>query len=291
MGEIVEKESTFTLPNKTVKVKFINRKRGMASGKWVTPDHAISGGMLNTATKSIPTPLQKNNTLANVLTNEEKKFLEGPEGLNMNLSVYSNSKFWEERKVILRKGDNILDLSDPIDYIDYKILLANKSLIAPSWEDRNKKLTYWFAIVEDGEEEKLNRKVFNYKKKAFKLYSKIEDNKDILRGIIKIINKKPISKQTRLDFLQGEVEKIIDNTPEKFVSLVEDSNYETKILLSHAEDAGVVIVQNKRYMTSDGIELAYDGELASFDNAVKYLSDPANKELLDIIKVKVKKSN
>lgn len=284
-----EEKNTFTLPNKKVKVNFIDRKRGMASGKWVTPDHAISGGMLRNATKKIPVPMQKNGTLSNVLTKEEKEFLEGPEGLNMNLSVYSNKEFWQNRFVTLRKGENILDLSDPIDYVDYKILLGNPDLIAPNLESKDNKLTYWFVVVEEGEESKIEKEKFNYKKEAFKLYSQIENSADILRGILKLINKKPISASTELWWLQKEVEKIVDNEPQKFVSLLKDDFYETKILISHAEDAGVIIVQNRRYMTSDGIELCEQDEIASFDNAVKYLSKPENQELIDIIKAKVNK--
>jgi len=283
-----KKNSTFTLPNKRVNVKFINRKRGMASGSWVGKDHVIAGGMLKTAHKKLSVPLKRNNTLSNVLTNDEKAYLE--DQLNIDLSVYSNQKFWEERYVRLQKGDNYLDLNNPIDYIDYKILLGNPKFVAKSWEDRNNDLNYWFAIVEEGEENKLQKVAFNYKKKAFRLYSEIEDNKEVLRGIIKLINKKPISKETKLDWLQGEVEKIIDSDPQKFVSLIEDSNYQTKILLSHAEDAGIVVKQNRRYMTSDGIELANEGEVASFDNAVRYLSQPINQELVDIIKAKLNKA-
>jgi hypothetical protein len=74
-----EKEVTFTLPDKKVKVKFIDRKRGMAAGSWVTKDHAIAGGMLATSTKKIPVPMLKNGSLANVLTTAEKTYLEGPE--------------------------------------------------------------------------------------------------------------------------------------------------------------------------------------------------------------------
>ena len=285
-----EEKTAFTLPNRKIKVQFINRKRGMASGSWVTPDHAIAGGMLSTSTKKIPAPLMKNGTIANVLTKQEKEYLEGEDGLNTNLSVYSNKEFWETRSVTLRKGDNILDLSDPIDYIDYKILLANKDLISPNLKDKDKKLTYWFAIVEENEEFEITKSSFNYKKKAFKLYSTIEDSKDILRGVIKLIDRKPISSSTKLDWLQNRIEQIIDTTPQKFTSLLEDSNYETKILLSHAEDAGVVITHNRKYMTADGIELCEEDEIASFDNAVVYLSKPTNQELVDIIKIKTEKS-
>jgi len=285
------KSKEFTLPSKTVKVKFISRKRGMANGSWVTEDHAISGGMLPKSTKKLCAPIMKNGMIANVLTKEEKDFLEGPNGVNHDLSVYTNRNFWNERFVRLEKGITLLDLSNPIDYIDYKILLSNKDYVAPSWSDRNNKLTYWFAIVEDGEEQKINKKTFNYKKKAFRMYSELEDNGTILRGIIKTILKKPLAKNTDIEFLQSQVEKIVDETPEKFVSLLEDSNYETKLLISSAEDAGIIIVQNKRYMTADGIELAQEGEIASYTNAVKYLANPLNQELVDILKVKIDKAD
>lgn len=285
-----KKDTKFTLPNKTVKVKFINRKRGMANGSWVTKDHAITGGMLTNSTKKIPAPMLKNGSIANVLTDEEKEFLESSSGLNHSLSVYANREFWSNRFVKLTKGVNLLNLNDPIDYVDYKILLANKDYIAPNWESRNNRLTYWFAIVEDGEEQTINRKQFNYKKEAFKMYSELEDNSNILRGIVKTILKKPLAKSTDIRFLQDQVEKIIDKSPEKFVSLLKDSNYDTKMLISDAEDAGVIITQNKRYMTADGIELAQEGEIASYSNAVRYLANPLNQELVDIIKVKIDKT-
>lgn len=285
----METTEQFTLPNKQVNVRYIKRKKGMAAGSWVTEDHAISGGMLNKAFKGFPAPLLKNGSIANVLTDAEKEFLE--DLMNVNLSVYKNKEFWETRQVRLLKGDNRLDLSNPIDYIDYKILLANKDKIAPSLKEKDNKLTYMFVIIDENEEADLTKEAFNYKKEAFKLYSKVEDNKQILRGIVKIINKKPLSENTTMKWLNQQVENIIDSQPEKFVSLLQDSLYETKILLSDAEDAGVVVTQNRRYMTSDGIELCYEGELASYDNTIKYLSDPLNQELVDIIKAKILKSN
>ena len=121
MGKIKEKENTFTLPNKKVHVKFINRKRGMAAGSWVTKDHAISGGMLERSMKKIYTPILKSGAIKNVLTSEEKNYLEQDDVLGIKLSVYANKKFWEEKYVKLMKSGTTLDLSDPLDYIYYKI--------------------------------------------------------------------------------------------------------------------------------------------------------------------------
>ena len=67
-------KNTFTLPQKQVVVKYIKRKKGMASN--VSEDHVISGGMLSGSFKKYQTPLLKNGSLANVLTREEKTYLE-----------------------------------------------------------------------------------------------------------------------------------------------------------------------------------------------------------------------
>jgi hypothetical protein len=285
--EVLEK--SFVLPKKTVTVRYINRKKGMAAD--VKDDHVIAGGMLNGAFKRICTPLMKNGSIMNVLTKEEKDYLENPStGLGTSLSVYSNRKFWSERYVLLFKGDNLLQLENPIDYIDYKILLANTDLIAPSLKHKDHKMTYMFVVIDEDEEREIEKNTFNYKKQAFKLYSQVENNADILRGIIKMVNKKPVSDKSTIEWLRQEVEKIVDKTPKLFVELIEDSNYEYKIFLSQAEDAGVVIKQNQRYMTTDGIELSEQGEVASFENAVKYIADPKNSELVDILKIKIDKS-
>ena len=64
------------------------------------------------------------------------------------MSMYKKeNNFWSDaypngiNSVTLHKQDNYFDLSNPVDYIKYKILLANKNLIAPSLqvlEDRPK---------------------------------------------------------------------------------------------------------------------------------------------------------
>ena len=79
-------------------------------------------------------------------------------GLEYNaLSIYKKvDNYWENNMVRLTKQDNILDLSDPEQYIKYKILLANKNFIAPSLEILTDypKATYQFVIIAEGEETK-----------------------------------------------------------------------------------------------------------------------------------------
>ena len=84
MGEVLENK--FTLPKNKVTVKYIKRKKGMASN--VSEDHVISGGMLSGSVKRYCTPMLRNGSLANVLTKDEKDYLENLTGLK--LSIYED---------------------------------------------------------------------------------------------------------------------------------------------------------------------------------------------------------
>lgn len=111
------------------------------SGIWGNnPKHILSGGMAEGATRTFTVPRLSSGMFVNVLTDKEKAFLEEVMGLEYNaLSVYKKeNNFWDDSNeggintVRLTKQDNYLNLSDPEDYIRYKILLANKNFIAPS---------------------------------------------------------------------------------------------------------------------------------------------------------------
>lgn len=275
-------ENNFTLPNEVVIVKYIKRKKGMASGSHIGEDHVISGGMLDGSIKKFQAPLLKNGSIANVLTNEEKVFLENMTGLD--LSVYKD--FWYDHFVTLFKQDNRFDLSNPMDYISYKVLLANKNEIAPSWSERNKKLTYDFAITKEYDELNEDKKSFDSKLEAYKLYGKIEDDQDKLIGVLNILTNKPIASDTSLKWLQLEVQKILDKKPESFLNAVNDTSLETKILLNKAIINGYVKIKGNKYSTEDGLDLCENGQIATFENAVKYLNNPKNQNVRDLIEAK-----
>lgn len=279
-------KSKFTLPNEKVIVKFIRRNRGMAAN--VDKNHVISGGMLVNSTKKFQAPLQRNGSIANVLTEDEKQYLEEVTGLN--LSVYGD--FWKRHFVTLVKEDagNVFDLSNPLDYISYAILRSlHKHEIAPSWADRNKNLTYQFAITREHEEMLESKNKYDSKKEAFKMYGKIEDNKNMLLGVLKLLSNKPISKDSKLEWLQHEVENFVDKEPLKFTKLLKDSSLETKLLINEALEKQVIVKKANKYSTADGLDLCNAGEIATFENAVAYLEEPINQEVRSIIEAKVLK--
>lgn len=284
MGETLKKEVSFTLPDEKVTVKYIKRKKGMASN--VNDDHVISGGMLSGSIKKFQAPLLKNGSIANVLTKDEKAVLEDLTGID--LSVYGD--FWTTHFVSLFKDDNLLDLSNPLDYISYKILYYLKDDVAKTWSERNEKQTYQFVMVTGDEEMSEKKAGFDNKKEAFKLYGKIEDDKEKLIGILGLLTNKPISQDTTLKWLQTKVEEFIDTKPSAFVDLIKDKALDTKLLLSTAVDKGVVVKRGNKYSSVDGLELCENGQLPTFDNAIAYLDNVKHQDVRSLIEAKVLKT-
>lgn len=274
-----KKESTFKLPKEKVEVKFIKRKKGMAAN--VEDNHVIAGGMLENAVKKICAPALRSGVTSNILSEEEKEYLERQTGLK--LSAYSD--YWHTKYVNLYKqsSKNILNLDVPSDYIAYKILLANKDDVASDWESRNKKQTYQFAITRDDEVEYEDKKKLDVVKEAWREYGKIENNREMLLGVISVIQDRQISEDSKLEWIQGQVEKKVNDDPKRFLALVKDPTFETQALVKKAINKKVLVTKNKQIYTEDGIKLAGKGEIASFTKAVKFLIDPKNQEIKDLI--------
>jgi hypothetical protein len=277
--------SNFTLPNEVIIVKFIPRKKGMAAN--VPENHVIAGGMMSKAKVKYAAPIQRNGAIANILTLEEKTFLEEKTGLN--LSVYAD--FFKNFYVSLFKDDasNKFNLWDPLDFIAYKILSVCPE-VAPDWEARKLNPEFRFAITREGEVQDEKKKALDVKKEAFKAYGKIEDDKEKVLSVLKLLTNKAIATTSKIGWLQGQVEIIIDENPEKFLSVVQDPHFETKALLNRGVESKVVIKEGNQYVTNDGLQLCEPGSVSTFANAVKYLDDDKNQELRLLIEARIDKA-
>ncbi len=283
-GEV--ENSEFTLPNKTILVKFIPRANPMVNSNVL--NHIAEGGMLEGAVCRYSAPLQKNGTVKNVLTTVEKEALEAITGFN--LSVYGD--FWKTFRVALYKNKlgNPFDLSNPVDYISYKLLQSYSTTeIAPSWSDKDKYISYKFAITEEDELVTNKKKSFNIKRDAYKAYAKIESDDEKVLGILKLLVNAPISKNTSPKVLRDKLEDIIDNEPQKFLSVVNDNGLDTKMLLLKGVEKGYIVKTGNRYTTKDGLELCEAGEIPLFANAVKYLDANKNQDVRSLIEAKINK--
>ena len=291
-----KKELINCLRNERVIVRFIPKETAMVHNK----NHILYGGMADNATRSFVVPrLNSTGMYVNVLTNEEKDYLEYAMGLEENaLSIYRrNDNFWDDSnergigRVVLHKQDNYLDLSNPSDYIKYKILLANKDKIAPSHqelEDRPK-ATYEFEILSEGDETKSNLSKMDAQMQCYYEFGNVRDNRDTLKTIVELIEKRPTAPQTKLDFLQVKIKNYIEKDPRGFLKIITDKLLPAKVLIKKGIEKGVISWRNNLYYwKSDGSPLCEMGEESTLSNAAKYLTNPKYQELKFTLEAKVK---
>ena len=282
------------LRNERVIVRYVPRSNSLLTN----PKHILYGGMAEGAKKTYVVPRLSSGTFVNVLTKAEKAFLEEYMGLEYNaLSVFNkNNNFWDDSNeegissVTLLKQDNILNLSDPEDYIRYKILLANKDYIAPSLQELQDrpKPTYQFVIISTGDETKMAKKNMSATMQCYKEFGKIEDNIDILRLIIETIDGRPIASNTKLDFLQTRANDLIQADSKLFLKVISDPMLSTKVLIRKSIDKGYIIRRGNYHYIKDGnLPLCEVNEEPTLNMAAKFLNLPKNQEIKFSLEAKV----
>lgn len=283
------------LRNERICVKHIPKQSGMITNH----KHVLYGGMAETAKRTFTVPLLKSGAFADVLTKKEKDFLEHILGLEANaMSVYkTNNNFWSTANtngisdVTLFKQDNFFDLSDPTDYIKYKILLANKDFIAPSLQalQDQPKATYEFVIISDTEKTKIATSKMSYKKQCYKELGKVEDNIDIMRLIIETIDGRPTAKSTKLDVLQTKADDLIQANAGLFLKVITDPLLSTKVLIKKAVEAGIIANRgNYLYLRDGNLPLCNDGQDPTLNIAAAFLNEPKHQDLKFTIEAKLK---
>lgn len=285
----VEDSLVNCLRNEKITVQLVNK----VGGKITDKKHLAFGGMMESAIRVFTVPILSSGSFKNVLTNEEKAYLEHIMGLEENALSIHNKKdnFWKNFTVQLTKRDNILDLSDPEDYIRYKVLLANKDLIAPSMEElkRAPKRSYQFVIVSEGDTYSDTKNKMKDTFKCFEEFGKIKEDFDKLKCILETLDGRTIAENSKIEFLQNKIYDIIQSKPKLFLSTVTDNMLDTKILIRKAVEAGIIIKRGDGYyMKEDRTPLCGNNEDPTITVAAKYLSLPKNQELKFSIEAKLK---
>lgn len=290
-------EVTNCLRNEKIIVRFLARQKNGITD----PNHVLFGGRSSRSKIKFPVPMLRSGIYADVLTKNEKAFLEEYMNLEYNaLSIYNKKEnnFWSDANpqgigvVELTKGDNYFDLSNPRDYIKYKILLAWPNIIASSLQELQDrpKATYEFVIVNDEDASKAANTKVTLKAQAYKEFGKIENDFDKMRIIIETIDGKPVAASSKLEYLQGKIGDIIESNTKMFLSTAKDPLLDNKILLKKAIEAGVVANRSGLLFLREGnMPLCNNGEDSTLSVAAKYLSLPKNQELKFSIEAKINK--
>ncbi len=291
----IEKTPVNCLRNERLIVRHIPKEGGIVTN----PKHILYGGMAENSIVSYVVPRLSSGMFINVLTDSEKSFLEEIMGLEYNaLSIYKKvDNFWDDSndngisKVRLTKQDNYLNLSDPEDYIRYKILLANKDFIAPSLQSLQDtpKATYKFVIISENEETKTAKDNMSVTMRCYKEFGKIETDIDMLRSIIEIIDGRPTSPSAKLEFLQTRINNLIQANSKMFLRVISDPLLPTKVLIKKAIEAGIISNRgNYLYLRSDNSPLCENNEEPTLNIAAKYLNAPKRQDIKFSIEAQLK---
>lgn len=280
------------LRKERIVVRFVPRETGI-----VDPKHVLYGGMSEGSAKYFTVPiLSSTGTYKNVLTDSEKNYLEEVMGLEYNaLSIYKReNNYWSNIRVRLTKNDTILDLSNPNDYIKYKILKANSDYIADSLDTLQSypKATYQFVLIKEGETEKNESLKMTTIMKCYMEFGKISEDADTLRTIIELLDSRPVAKNTKLEFLKGKCNTLIQANPKLFYATITDPSLKTKVLIKIAVENGIISKRgNYYYLKSDNSPLCNDSEEPTLVSAARYLSLPKNQELKLSIETQIKQKD
>ena len=276
------------LRNERVIVRFVPKENDSITDR----KHVAFGGLMDNAVRGFTVPMLSNGTYKNILTDNEKAYLEELLGLEVNgLSVYNKKdNYWENFLIRLTKQDTILDLSNPEDYIKYKVLLANKDTVAPSMKvlREARKATYEYVIMEPNEEFSDSRNRVNNTMKCYEEFGAIKDKFDILKCIIETIDGRPINANTKIEFLQAKATDLISANPKLFLETITDPLLNTKVIIKKAVEAGIISKRGEYYyFREDGSPMCGPNEDPTFTIAAKYLSLPQNQELKFSIEAKL----
>lgn len=271
--EVKEVNPRFRLPNTKVHVKPIVR-----SGRWLPEGHS-GAFMYDQTVLGIQVPIDvTSGRLKNPLTREEQEFFETDAGLDLergDLNPYKKTdNFWVDFRIALRKSDEVvndksvlktLDLSDPMQYLEYKVLMCNTApnggLVAPSWQERMHSGTYKVALVHEGQENTDKLKRADLMEKAYKYMSKIGSSEEEMFDFLTVYylengkSKRP-SEDSSKSFYRSELQDIIDKDLDGFVSIVDDAkNYEYKLLVHRGLKIGALKLEGSKLETVDGMPI------------------------------------
>ena len=214
----------------------------------------------------------------------QKEFFEKELGVNLNPTLPQDTNFWRtdrRGRVILTKEGTTLNLNLSLDMLKYLILLSNKMLVSPSYDERVLKATYEFMIVDESKVTTKKLEEASVKADAYIKFAEITNSHKATVGFIKSLGR-TIPATATDEWLKNEVLNVVDTNPKYFLEIVNHPQYQERIFVQEATEAGAIIRKGeKRYTLDNGSEL---GDLT---DVINYLLNPDNQEVKMRIKAKI----
>lgn len=291
MTETIKEGKNYLSQGKVLVQYIPNFKNGITD-----KTHPLYGGLSSNASIGIPAPLLSGR-IDQIFTEDELAFL--ADKLNEK-SLAPNAEFWREFRqdtygmtkghfpIYLKKEGAMFDKSKPLDYIKIKIL-THDPVIAKSHEDaRDRASEVRFLLVEQDKIHTEDLDNISAKKKAMKLHSKCEKNKDVLTYILKSFNKN-VSFSSDIPFMQKETWKLLEADPNRFIQITSDEFILSKILIDKAVRYKLLTRSAGLFYTAAGDPVKLDDKMNDYQGAAEYLASGAGQEMKLELEAQIKK--
>lgn len=269
------------LQNKKVLVKFVGKRGGFNNSK----GHVLEGGKMQGTYTRFSAPMNPSGSFKEFLTKDEVEFFSQALGDNV---ASSNKEYWDSFGISLTKEDMVLDLSDPLQMLQFKALHNYQSKICTNPADLTKRGTYQWCLYNTDDETLSKKSILDSQQKAYINYGGIQQNRDKLCYVYRNIEGRIISSDSGLVEIQGKFLDILSKKYVRFNLLVEDPLFEEKVLLNTAYELGIVSEKSGEYYdVKSGKKLCDEGK-ATEQVAAEYILKPKNQNLRLEIEARVK---
>lgn len=280
------------LRNEKVYIRFVPHEDGYVGSN---KSHVLYGGLADGATVSLCVPLLRSTgTYKNVLTNDEKEWIEEALGLDRGaLSVYrKEDNYWDSVVVRLNKEGVHLDLSNPEDYIKYAVLRANSDIVAPSVTERveKPKATYMFEIVRENEEVDLETMKMDTTMECYDKFNAISNDYDTVRVLISLIDGRPYSIREKMAFFKSRANILIQKDAKVFLDYITDPLLASKVIIQRGMELGKITCRGNYYYLADGSQMCEAGENPTLTAAARFINSPAHQDIKYILESEIDKN-
>jgi len=269
------------LQNKGGLVKFVGRRGGFNN----QAGHVLEGGKMQGTYTRFGPPMNSSGSIKEFLTKDETEFFSQKLGEDISSK---NKEYWDNFGISLTKEDMVLDLSDPMQNLQYRALHNYTAKICTNPADLTKRATYQWCLYNTDDEVTSKKTELDGQQKAYINFGRIQNSRDILAYLYRNIEGRIISRETSLIDAQTKFLEILSKKHIKFNILLQDPLLDEKVILNTAFELGIVSEKSGEFTdVKTGKKLCDEGK-ANEQTAAEYLAKPMNQDLRLELEARIK---
>lgn len=204
------------------------------------------------------------------LTEDDERRLENKMNMSPGTLSRYNKDYWTMFRVDVPKDGVTLNLSFPEDELKYLVLKAHQR-VANSEMERFDSPFAEYVMTSQEQEAKVENKKSKLKRKAYKVFSNM--NTTEMKDVLKVMGKRA-GDDASVDFVESQLDKIVTDNPENFLSTVEDPTFKMRAFIDDCISSRVLVKNGTKYQLPGGDTVGF-----TLEQTIEYLQNPDNQEV------------